>query len=161
MRLQRGDTVFDNFNEWRAGEFVRAGWHFYNAGGVDQWLTIRDNGLWLDGNAPDLRVGRNGSFDNVEIRSDRRSKDNIVKIENALDKVCTLTGNTYTLNHKNGTSSISAGLIAQEVQEVLPEAVTVDNDEDALLRLNYNAVIALLVESVKELKAEIEELKSK
>ncbi|CAD5241347.1 L-shaped tail fiber protein [Klebsiella phage vB_KpM-Wobble] len=161
LRLQRGDTVFDNFNEWRAGEFVRAGWHFYNAGGVDQWLTIRDNGLWLDGNAPDLRVGRNGSFDNVEIRSDRRSKDNIVKIENALDKVCTLTGNTYTLNHKNGTSSISAGLIAQEVQEVLPEAVTVDNDEDALLRLNYNAVIALLVESVKELKAEIEELKSK
>lgn len=161
LRLQRGDTVFDNFNEWRAGEFVRAGWHFYNAGGVDQWLTIRDNGLWLDGNAPDLRVGRNGSFDNVEIRSDRRSKDNIVKIENALDKVCALTGNTYTLNHKNGTSSISAGLIAQEVQEVLPEAVTVDNDEDALLRLNYNAVIALLVESVKELKAEIEELKSK
>lgn len=161
IRLQRGDTSFDSFNEWRAGEFVRAGWHFYNAGGVDQWLTIRDNGIWIDGTNPDLRVGRNGSFDNVEIRSDRRSKDNIVKIENALDKVSTLTGNTYTLNHKNGTSSISAGLIAQEVQEVLPEAVTVDNDEDALLRLNYNAVIALLVESVKELKAEIEELKSK
>lgn len=167
IRLQRGDTSFDSFNEWRAGEFVRAGWHFYNAlgagnpGRVDQWLTIRDNGVWIDGTNPDLRVGRNGSFDNVEIRSDRRSKDNIVKIENALDKVSTLTGNTYTLNHKNGTSSISAGLIAQEVQEVLPEAVTVDNDEDALLRLNYNAVIALLVESVKELKAEIEELKSK
>lgn len=161
IRLQRGDTSFDSFNEWRAGEFVRAGWHFYNSGGVDQWLTIRDNGVWIDGTNPDLRVGRNGSFDNVEIRSDRRSKDNIVKIENALDKVSTLTGNTYTLNHKNGTSSISAGLIAQEVQEVLPEAVTVDNDEDALLRLNYNAVIALLVESVKELKAEIEELKSK
>ncbi len=161
LRLQRGDTILDNFNEWKANEFVRGGWHFYNAGGVDQWLTIRDNGVWIDGSAPDLRVGRNGSFDNVEIRSDRRSKDNIVKIENALDKVCTLTGNTYTLNHKNGTSSISAGLIAQEVQEVLPEAVTVDNDEDALLRLNYNAVIALLVESVKELKAEIEELKSK
>ncbi|WKW87933.1 hypothetical protein pzkkv8_91 [Klebsiella phage pzk-kv8] len=167
IRLQRGDTSFDSFNEWRSNEFVRAGWHFYNAlaagnpGRVDQWLTIRDNGVWIDGTNPDLRVGRNGSFDNVEIRSDRRSKDNIVKIENALDKVSTLTGNTYTLNHKNGTSSISAGLIAQEVQEVLPEAVTVDNDEDALLRLNYNAVIALLVESVKELKAEIEELKSK
>ncbi|QPB08777.1 tail fiber distal subunit [Klebsiella phage Metamorpho] len=161
MSLRRGDTVLDNFNEWRANQFVRAGWHFFNSGGVDQWLTISDAGLIFDGSAADLRVGRNGSFDNVEIRSDRRSKNNIVKIENALDKVCTLTGNTYDLNHKDGTSSKSAGLIAQEVQEVLPEAVTSDNDEDALLRLNYNAVIALLVESVKELKAEVEELKSK
>lgn len=159
ISLRRGDTIFDNFNEWRANQYVRAGWHFFNPNGVDQWLTISDAGLILDGSAADLRVGRNGSFDNVEIRSDRRSKDNIVKIENALDKVCSLTGNTYTIKHKDGSSSISAGLIAQEVQSVLPEAVTVDNDEDAFLRLNYNSVIALLVESVKELKAEIEELK--
>ena len=110
----------------------------------------------------DFICQRNGSFDNVEIRSDRRAKSDIKVIENALEKVETLSGNTYDLHNTSGGTTRSAGLIAQEVQEVLPEAVTQDNEEDGgMLRLNYNAVIALLVESVKELKAEIEELKSK
>ncbi|AKU44573.1 tail fiber protein [Klebsiella phage Matisse] len=104
---------------------------------------------------------RNGSFDNVEIRSDRRAKSDIKVIENALEKVETLSGNTYELHNTSGGTTRSAGLIAQEVQEVLPEAVTQDNEEDGgMLRLNYNAVIALLVESVKELSAEVKELKS-
>ena len=110
----------------------------------------------------DFFCTRNGSFDNVEIRSDRRAKSDIKVIENALEKVEKLTGNTYELHNTSGGTTRSAGLIAQEVQEVLPEAVTQDIEADGgLLRLNYNAVIALLVESVKELKAEIEELKSK
>lgn len=117
----------------------------------------------------DFICTRNGSFDNVEIRSDRRAKSDINVIENALEKVEKLTGNTYELHNTSGGTTRSAGLIAQEVQEVLPEAVTQDIEADGgLLRLNYNSVIALLVESVKELsaevkglKAEIEELKSK
>lgn len=161
LRLQRGDTIFDNFNEWKASEFVRAGWHFYNAAGVDQWLALTDAGVKIWGSAANLRVEGVGNFWDVEIRSDRRVKSNITKIDNALDKVSKLSGNTYDLTLPNGDIKPSSGLIAQEVQEVLPEAVTTDNDKDALLRLNYNAVIALLVESVKELKAEIEELKSK
>ncbi|EWD17053.1 tail fiber domain-containing protein [Klebsiella pneumoniae] len=117
----------------------------------------------------DFFCTRNGSFDNVEIRSDRRAKSDIKVIENALEKVETLSGNTYELHNTSGGTTRSAGLIAQEVQEILPEAVTQDNEEDGgMLRLNYNSVIALLVESVKKLsaevkglKAEIEELKSK
>lgn len=117
----------------------------------------------------DFICTRNGSFDNVEIRSDRRAKSDINVIENALEKVEKLTGNTYELHNTSGGTTRSAGLIAQEVQEVLPEAVTQDIEADGgMLRLNYNSVIALLVESVKELsaevkglKAEIEELKSK
>ncbi|QDB71908.1 tail fiber protein [Klebsiella phage Marfa] len=167
IRLQRGDTFFDSFNSWQSGEYVRAGWHFYNTiaagnpGSVDQWLTITDTGVKIWGSAANLRVEGVGNFWDVEIRSDRRVKSNIAKIDNALDKVSKLSGNVYDLQLPNGDTKPSAGLIAQEVQEVLPEAVTTDNDKDALLRLNYNAVIALLVESVKELKAEIEELKSK
>lgn len=161
IRLQRGDTIFDSFNSWQSGEYVRAGWHFYNGAGVDQWLTITDTGVKIWGSAANLRVEGVGNFWDVEIRSDRRVKSNIAKIDNALDKVSKLSGNVYDLELPNGDTKPSAGLIAQEVQEVLPEAVTTDNDKDALLRLNYNAVIALLVESVKELKAEIEELKSK
>lgn len=117
----------------------------------------------------DFFCTRNGSFDNVEIRSDLRAKSDVKVIENALEKVETLSGNTYELHNTSGGTTRSAGLIAQEVQEILPEAVTQDNEEDGgMLRLNYNSVIALLVESVKELsaevknlKAEIEELKSK
>lgn len=161
IRLQRGDTVFDSFNSWQSGQYVRAGWHFYNASGVDQWLALTDTGVKIWGSAANLRVEGVGNFWDVEIRSDRRVKSNIAKIDNALDKVSKLSGNVYDLQLPNGDTKPSAGLIAQEVQEVLPEAVTTDNDKDALLRLNYNAVIALLVESVKELKAEIEELKSK
>ncbi|WP_204269787.1 pyocin knob domain-containing S74 family peptidase [Klebsiella pneumoniae] len=161
IRLQRGDTVFDSFNTWQSGEYVRAGWHFYNGSGVDQWLTLTDTGVKIWGSAANLRVEGVGNFWDVEIRSDRRVKSNVTKIDNALDKVSKLSGNVYDLELPNGDTKPSAGLIAQEVQEVLPEAVTTDNDKDALLRLNYNAVIALLVESVKELKAEIEELKSK
>lgn len=125
------------------------------------------NGFGQDNNfffraGGDFICTRNGSFDNVEIRSDRRAKSDIKVIENALEKVEALSGNTYELHNTSGGTTRSAGLIAQEVQEILPEAVTQDNEEDGgMLRLNYNAVIALLVESVKELKAEIEELKSK
>lgn len=109
----------------------------------------------------DFICTRNGSFDNVEIRSDRRAKSDIKVIENALEKVETLSGNTYELHNTSGGTTRSAGLIAQEVQEVLPEAVTQDIEADGgLLRLNYNSVIALLVESVKELSAEVKELKS-
>ncbi|UWG89273.1 MAG: chaperone of endosialidase [Bacteriophage sp.] len=109
----------------------------------------------------DFICTRNGSFDNVEIRSDRRAKSDIKVIENALEKVETLSGNTYELHNTSGGTTRSAGLIAQEVQEVLPEAVTQDNEEDGgMLRLNYNSVIALLVESVKELSAEVKELKA-
>lgn len=128
---------------------------------------INVNGFGRDDNfyfraGGDFFCTRNGSFDNVEIRSDLRAKSDIKVIENALEKVETLSGNTYELHNTSGGTTRSAGLIAQEVQEVLPEAVTQDNEEDGgMLRLNYNAVIALLVESVKELKAEIEELKSK
>ncbi|WKW88779.1 hypothetical protein pzkkv61_206 [Klebsiella phage pzk-kv6-1] len=132
-----------------------------NGYGQDNSFYFRSGG--------DFFCTRNGSFDNVEIRSDRRAKSDIKVIENALEKVETLSGNTYELHNTSGGTTRSAGLIAQEVQEVLPEAVTQDNEEDGgMLRLNYNSVIALLVESVKELsaevkglKAEIEELKSK
>lgn len=118
-----------------------------------------DNFLFRAGG--DFICTRNGSFDNVEIRSDRRAKSDIKVIENALEKVETLSGNTYELHNTSGGTTRSAGLIAQEVQEVLPEAVTQDIEADGgLLRLNYNSVIALLVESVKELSAEVKMLKA-
>lgn len=151
-RFSNGAYVSLYFQEY-VGNYHQA---ILNVNGYGQ-----DNSFYFRAGG-DFICTRNGSFDNVEIRSDRRAKSDIKVIENALEKVETLTGNTYELHNTSGGTTRSAGLIAQEVQEVLPEAVTQDTEEDGgMLRLNYNAVIALLVESVKELKAEIEELKSK
>ena len=158
-RFSNGAYVSLYFQEY-VGSYHQA---ILNVNGYGQ-----DNSFYFRAGG-DFICTRNGSFDNVEIRSDRRAKSDIKVIENALEKVEKLTGNTYELHNTSGGTTRSAGLIAQEVQEVLPEAVTQDIEADGgLLRLNYNSVIALLVESVKELsaevknlKAEIEELKSK
>ncbi len=77
--------------------------------------------------------------------SDSRLKEDIKKIPNALDKIKQISGNTYIFeNHDR------AGVIAQEVREVLPEAVFT-NPETGYLGVDYPAVLALLVEAVKEL----------
>src|SRR6056300_1184558 len=78
--------------------------------------------------------------------SDRRLKTKIERIEGALDKVCALGGYTFMMNDKPST-----GLIAQEVLEVLPEAV--HGSEETHYSLAYGNMIGLLVEAVKELRA--------
>jgi hypothetical protein len=93
--------------------------------------------------------------------SDRDLKTEITTIENSLDKIKELNGVEFVWK-SNGNKS--AGLIAQDVQKVLPQAVKekVSLDETKInLVVDYNAVIGLLVESVKELQKEIEILKSK
>lgn len=91
--------------------------------------------------------------------SDERRKDNIQVIDNALDKVSQLKGITFNWKH-NG--SASAGLIAQDVEKVLPEVVSEKEirDEGTYKTVDYDGIIGLLVESIKELKAEIEVLKN-
>lgn len=85
--------------------------------------------------------------------SDIRLKTNIEKIENALDKVCQLNGYTYDMNNKRST-----GVIAQEVEKVLPEVV--QDREDGYKTVAYGNMIGLLIEAIKELKQEIEVLKN-
>lgn len=69
-------------------------------------------------------------------------------------KINKLSGYTFTKEKE-----FSAGLIANEVLEVLPEAVR--KDKDGYLQLNYNAVVALLVEALKEKKKKIDELEDR
>lgn len=90
--------------------------------------------------------------------SDIKLKENIEPIENALSKVDALNG--YTFNYKNKPDTRVAGVIAQELIQVLPEAVyeVVDGDETNMA-VRYDNIIALLIEAVKDLKAEVEDLK--
>jgi hypothetical protein len=89
--------------------------------------------------------------------SDQRLKDNIVPIPNALNKVLSISGNTFDWNEKSGKEGKEAGVIAQEILEVLPEAVT--TRDNGYLAVRYEKLVPLLIEAIKELKGQIEELK--
>lgn len=109
----------------------------------------------------DFTAPRNGSFNDVYIRSDLRVKSGFLPITNALTKVNMLTGKTYD-KHKSLTDNTiiarEAGLIAQDVKSVLPEAVK--ELEDGTLTISPSSVNALLVEAIKELTKRVEELEN-
>ena len=86
--------------------------------------------------------------------SDRRMKDNIKQIEGAMDKIKKLSGYKYKLK---ATGENSAGLMADEVKEVLPEAVHQQTSND-VQSVNYNAVFPLIVEGLKELELQLKAL---
>jgi len=91
--------------------------------------------------------------------SDKRLKDNIVPIPNALDKVASLSGNTFDWNDKTDKVGSETGVIAQEVQALgLPDVVT--ERDNGYLAVRYEKLVPLLIEAIKELKAEVEELKA-
>jgi len=90
----------------------------------------------------------------IESTSDISIKENLEIIENPIEKIKELNG--YTFN-KNGEEKRSAGLVAQEVEKVLPEVVS--ENSDGIKSLAYGNIVALLVETVKEQQKQIDELK--
>ena len=88
---------------------------------------------------------------NVTAYSDIRHKKDIVKLDNALEKVEKLNGYTYT---RKDDSKRYTGLIAQEVLEVLPEAVIADEKGD--YSLAYGNMAGLFVEAMKEMKSKLD-----
>ena len=91
--------------------------------------------------------------------SDKRHKNNIQPIENALLKVSKLNGVTWEWNddvHEVTKSTPKTGLIAQEVQEVLPEVIK--EREDGFLALDYSKMMGLMVEAIKEQQTQIHNL---
>ena len=94
--------------------------------------------------------------------SDARLKTNLESIDNALDKVNSLTGYTFNWNERASGKDLEAreaGVIAQDVEKVLPEVVATRND--GYMAVKYEKLVPLLIEAIKDLKAEIEELKRK
>ena len=101
------------------------------------------------------------TFNNdVTAFSDKRLKENVQTIENGLDKVCQLRGVTYNRNDQENARK-QIGVIAQEVEEVLPEVVLTADDEMKTKSVDYAKITAVLIEAIKELKQEIKELKAK
>jgi len=104
--------------------------------------------------------------DIIAFASDERLKENIEPIENALDKVLNLSGFTYNFNETGQSLGFDGniryvGVSAQEVQSVLPEAVKPAPARADYITVQYEKLVPLLIEAIKELKEEIEDLKKK
>ena len=104
--------------------------------------------------------------DVIAFVSDERLKTNIQPLENALDKVLQLSGFTYTFNETAGslgfnTEETHVGVSAQQVQAVLPEAVKPAPVSGDYITVQYEKIVPLLIEAIKELSAKVDALEKK
>jgi len=134
---------------------------FYDANIGIRWYTAGAEEMRLE-NDGDLHVDGNVTAYSTTV-SDERLKTDIERIDGALDKVCALSGYTFTYKHDG---KASAGVVAQEVEKVMPSAViekelAFQGEEGTQYKVvQYDQLHGLLIEAIKELKAEIEELKN-
>ncbi|HID9453877.1 TPA: tail fiber domain-containing protein [Serratia marcescens] len=150
MHIQgAGDLSADLYHYERIGKHHMLALHVAN-GGADGWYEFRNDG----------HAYTNGAWNSS---SDARMKTDITQIAGALDKLANIGGYTYL---KQGVPE--AGVIAQEVESVLPQSVTQTelklNDGSVLKDargININGVVALLVEALKEERAAREGLESR
>jgi hypothetical protein len=125
-------------------------WIGNSTGGVDAtlsgtaWMTLTSSEMVIGGTLTELST--------IAI------KENVNPITNALDAVMKLVGVTY--DRKDGSRNNEAGLIAEEVDKILPNIVSHRQDGSAE-GIQYTKLTAYLIEAVKALKAEIDELKGK
>jgi hypothetical protein len=152
-------VTFTSTGRFRAnnGSAAQPSYCFYNDGAEDTgfyWIADGQIGITCNG----VFVGSIVSGGNLSMTgdvtaySDARLKTDLVRIDGALDKLETLTGYIYT---RTDTGQRQTGLLAQDVQAVLPEAV----HEGEHLSLAYGNMMGLVVEAIKELRADFEELR--
>jgi hypothetical protein len=125
--------------------------------GASQSLVYRAS--WDFSTGTIFTFDRSGNFTaaaDVIAYSDRRYKTDLERITGALDKVSKINGYTFVRTDLEDKRR-KAGVIAQEIQEVLPEVV--QTTEDGTLSVAYGNIVALLIEAIKELREEVKILK--
>ena len=145
---------------WRDGyygstEYSRLAYSDYS------WLcngaTSHKLGIGITNPSEKLHVSGNIlATGNITANSDISLKDNITPIPNALDKVLQIRGVTYNRNDIEDNPK-HAGVIAQEVEKVLPEVVS--EGKDGIKSVAYGNMVSLLIEAIKEQQEQIDELK--
>ena len=109
--------------------------------------SLSNNGNSLSGNFT--------ATGNITAYSDERLKDNVETIEGALDKVARMRGVTYNYKSELNDGQRGTGVIAQEMQQVMPEVV----EEGEYLSVAYGNLVGVLIEAVKELKEQLDNCK--
>jgi len=153
-----------NWTGDKSGKIQRHSTHMYlqtdNAG---RWIFRSSNGserLYIEASS-----GALVSSNNITAFSDVRLKKDVKTIENALDKVCAMRGVEYT---RKSNDEREIGVIAQEVKDVVPELVKIEENTDSfnegisdIHTMKYQNTVGLLIEAIKELEARIKELEGK
>jgi len=153
LYLQNSGTQRGYFTGYSGGLIINAstGTLALNNGGSNVLIgTTTDNGerLYVSGS-----IRATGS---ITANSDVRLKKNIERIENALQKVSEISGYTYNTIYDEDRH---AGVIAQEIDKVLPEIVNKGND--GLMGVEYGNISALLIEAIKDLKVQNDSLQAR
>jgi len=118
-------------------------WTFNHGGSFGDKLTLTSAGTLT-------------AAGDVVAYSDARLKENIITIDNAVEKVTAMRG-VFFNKKEDETKSRRSGVIAQEIQEILPEVVT--TSADGTLGVAYGNIVGVLIEAIKEQQKQIDELK--
>jgi hypothetical protein len=157
------DGSYSYIHENGTGDLILRGTNIRIKSGVDNddMATFIENGATtlFYSNAAKLATTSSGvsvtgsmtASGNVTAYSDERLKSSVETIPDALSKVLNVRGVTFDMNAERGT-----GVIAQELEKVLPEAVF--DNEDGFKSVAYGNVVGLLIEAIKEQQAQIETL---
>ena len=164
-----GDIIFDADGGtifFKDGGTEMAQFNLDNSGYFDIYTSVQDADFRIRGNdggstitalTIDMSEAGAATFNNnVTAFSDERLKDNIETLTDGLHKVEQLRGVTYT---RDGREDI--GVIAQEVEKILPEIVLTADDEMGTKSVDYSRLTAVLIEAVKDLSARVKELEGK
>ena len=124
----------------------------------DMIFKGNDGGSAITALTLDMSAAGAATFNNdVTAFSDERLKENIETIPDALSKVCQMRGVTFNRTDFDGEKQM--GVIAQEVEKIIPEVVKEDDSEDKIKSVAYGNMVGVLIEAIKDLKAEVDELK--
>ena len=132
-------------------------------------IIIKENGfIGMGTSNPTVRLQVAGDIiaNSIAGSSDTRFKTNILPIENPLQKVLKLRGVTFDWKIKEFPNRMfsenrALGFIAQDVEQVIPEVVQTENSTEGFKSVQYDKVVALLVEAIKEQQKQIEQLQQK
>ena len=135
---------------------------FYFTPSSHTYLDSAANTYIQSGSTNKFTFASNGDFTatgNVGAYSDMALKEDIYQIENALEKVNKLRGVHFTRKSNN---SKEIGVVANEVEKVVPELVDEHEDEELgkIKTMKYANTVGLLIEAVKDLSKQVEELKN-
>jgi hypothetical protein len=129
---------------------LKSGTRIYGTATIDTSIVV---GSAVTANSSGIQVTGIVTATDFNSTSDINFKENIQIIQNPINKINSITGITF--NWKD-TKDASAGIIAQEVEKVLPEIVKESNGKKTV---NYNGLIGLFVEAIKDQQTQINSLK--
>jgi len=135
--------------------------NYIDANGADgQRLLTTATGVQIGTNTTDGNLNVTGDIVAFFVPSDKNLKDNISPIKKALDKVKSISGNTFDWKEESDNEGLDTGVIAQEIESLgLPGIVR--TKDDGYKSVQYHKIIPLLIEAIKELSAKVDTLENK